>query len=453
MFKDEKEIQSISSVSPDNRVAEAKAPKSRFRWKVVDDHSPPQIYNWTLYLSVFVFGILGSARGYDDGCISGAVTQASFIKQFGLAAKGQSATALANLKSNITSMVQLGSIGGAIIATYTVDKFGRIRCLQGVCIIWIIGAIIQITSRSTGQLFAGRFIEGLAIGHTTTIGPNYLSECAPKAIRGLCGNIFAGAVYFGIMLGYFANLGTAIHMTGNSQWIIPTSMKIILAGLIFILSFLFCVESPRWYMKVGNPDMAAKNLAKLRNLPVDHPYILGEISDINEQLEAERREVQGNSIFSVIKELVFVKSVRYRFFAIGLVSQALAQWSGANSITIYSPQIYAMVGVSGQVKTLTMTAILGVVKFVSAYLSAFLLIDVIGRRRSLFAGLTLQMCCMLYFSIYLVVVPQAAKTGAILTPLRKERVRVQWLQFSFLVLVGPWALTLFSIYLVQKSIR
>ena len=78
----------------------------------------------------------------------------------------------------------LGSIGGALIAMKTVDFFGRIRALQIVCVVLIVGVIIQITSNSIGQLYAGKIIEGLAVGHTTSIGPVYLSEVAPSPIRG-----------------------------------------------------------------------------------------------------------------------------------------------------------------------------------------------------------------------------------------------------------------------------
>ncbi|CAK7896182.1 myo-inositol transporter 1 [[Candida] anglica] len=389
--------------------------EKKFRWRVTDEHSPPEIYNWTLYLSVFVFGILGSARGYDEGNIAGTVAQISFIKEFGLNSKLLSATQQANLKSNITSMVQLGSIGGCIIAMYTVDRFGRIRTLQGVCILWIIGAIIQCTSHSVGQLYAGRVIEGLAIGQTTTIGPTYLSEVSPKAIRGLCSCIFAGAVYFGIMLAYFANYGTALHVVGRNQWVIPTTVKCYLAFLILVGSTIFCVESPRWNMKVGNSEMAAKNLSKIRHLPVDHPYILSEIADINEQVSSEKELTQGSTVISMLKEIVMTKSIRYPFFAIATLAQILGQWSGANAITIYSPQLMSLVGITG-IKSLEMTAVLGVVKFVSAYLAAFFLIDFLGRRRSLYIGVTIQMVTILYFAIFLTIVPQAAVKGSVLTP-------------------------------------
>lgn len=410
------EIESVVLLEPPRQVQPTKPAKKRFRWKVEDHDSPKEIYNWTLYLSVFVFGIFGAARGLDEGGISGSVAQQSFIKEFGLKNPHMSADALANRKSNITSMVQIGSVAGALIAMFSVDKLGRIRAMRCVCIVWIIGVIVQITAHSYGQLLGGRFIEGLAVGHTTTIGPNYLSEVAPRQIRGTCGCIFAGAVYFGIMISYFAHYGTALHIsdTSRNQWVIPTSVKIIMAGIIFILSFFWCIESPRWLMKVGKTDKAVENLSKIRHLPANHPYLVGEISDINEQLMAEKEAASNTKGFQLIKELLFVKANRYRFFVLGCLTQILGQWAGANAVTIYAPELFANIGVQG-VDTLKMTAILGVVKFVSSYLSAFFLIDILGRRASLYCGITVQLVCELYYAIFLTVVPEVSKPGAKLT--------------------------------------
>lgn len=402
------------STSIVNEQGTVQAPKKsrKFRWTVEDDDSPKEIYNITLYLTVFVFGILGAARGLDEGNIAGNVTQVSFMNEFGLSDTTKSTSELANLKSNITSMVQVGSIAGAIIAMFSVDKLGRINALRTTCVIWLVGVIIQITSHSVGQLYAGRFIEGLAIGQTTTIGPTYLSEVAPRQIRGLCGCIFAGAVYFGVMLAYFANYGTALHVSDDSrnQWVIPTTLKLIMAGIILILSTFLCYESPRWLIKVGRPDDAIVNLSKIRNLPTDHPYIVGEISDINEQILTEREAVEGNNLVSLLKEFVLVKTNRYRFFIVAATAQILGQWSGANAITIYAPELFAVVGVTG-VDKLKMTAILGVVKFVSAYLSAFFLVDIFGRRTALYTGICVQFISQLYYAIFMTILPQAAETS------------------------------------------
>lgn len=422
------DVQSIISIdnkynSPDGVSFQDSDPvkKKKFRWTIDTSEHPPQIFNYTLYLSIFVFGILGASRGLEEGNSGSNTTLKSFKHTFGLDDETKSADQLANIKSNITSFVLLGSIGGAIIAMKTVDFFGRIRALQIVCIVLIVGVITQVTSTSIGQLYAGKIIEGLAVGHTTSIGPVYLSEVAPSPIRGLATCIFSGAVYFGSMISYFTNYGVALHVpaeidghVNNKQWQYTLIPKFILSGLIFVLSFFLCVESPRWLVKVNKADKAAENLSKLRHLSPDHPYILAEISDINEQLLAEKEATKNSNIISNFKALVTNKSIAYRFFAISAACQVIGQWTGANAVTIYASELFGLIGVTGT-GTLKMSAVLGVVKFCSAYLSAFFLIDVIGRKRCLYVGLSLQMTCILFYAIFLTIVPEAAESGTSLT--------------------------------------
>lgn len=62
-----------------------------------------------------------------------------------------------------------------------------------------------------------------------------------------------------------------------------------------------------------------------------------------------------------------------------------------------------MMGTTGQNEKLFATAIFGVVKFVSAMICAFFLIDLIGRKRSLSLGISLQLFAMLYMAIFLLV--------------------------------------------------
>jgi hypothetical protein len=96
----------------------------------------------------------------------------------------------------------------------------------------------------------------------------------------------------------------------------------------------------------------------------------------------------------------------------------MAEWSGANSITIYAPQFFELLGTTGQTEKLFATAIFGVVKFASALICAFFLVDFIGRKRALSLGIYLQGISVLYIAIYLTAVPtiktsRHAGTGAI----------------------------------------
>jgi MFS family permease len=102
------------------------------------------------------------------------------------------------------------------------------------------------------------------------------------------------------------------------------------------------------------------------------------------------------------------------------MSQILAQWSGANSITIYAPRYFAMVGVTGQNEKLFATAIFGVVKFVSAIICAAFLIDVIGRKRSLYIGITLQGVSMLYMALFLVIDQTVGDKTIVQSPSQKR---------------------------------
>lgn len=146
----------------------------------------------------------------------------------------------------------------------------------------------------------------------------------------------------GIMLAYFASWGSSIHISSNTdaQWLVPNSMHLMFAGIIFVLSF-FSRESPRWLIKVGRHEEALENLTLLRNLPGDHPYVQSEIIDINDQLNREREATMGTSWLGPIRELFSSKANLYRI-QLSVMSQLLSQWSGANSITIYAPQYFAM---------------------------------------------------------------------------------------------------------------
>jgi MFS family permease len=142
-------------------------------------------------------------------------------------------TEIANRESNITSMVQLGSIGGALLAFVLCDRIGRVRTLQALTLIWAVGFVIVITSvGNIGQILAGRLIAGIGVGMTTVVGPTYLAEVAPKEIRGMLTNIFAGAVYFGVMVAYFANWGCSENISDSScsQWVVPQSIHIMFAA-------------------------------------------------------------------------------------------------------------------------------------------------------------------------------------------------------------------------------
>ncbi|CAL3965493.1 hypothetical protein PZA11_001777 [Diplocarpon coronariae] len=377
-------------------------PQNIFRLNRGDD--PKEVFNWRLWFAVLSFGIMGAARGVDEGLISGTLGKTHFIKLLGLDRMGK--VELANVEGNISAMVQIGSVGGAGLAFLLCDRIGRLWATRQLCCLWILGIVVFLTNGGRlGQVYAGRFIAGLGIGQTTVVAPVYLSEIAPRSVRGLCTCSFSGSVYIGIMLAYFASWGSELHIRDgtSNQWVVPTTLHIMFAGIILILSF-FNYESPRYLVKIGQDALATANLARVRGLPAEHEHVVKEIADIQLQLHEENEATLGQGWRGILREMFLMPNNLYRIY-LGLFSQLLSQWSGAQSITIYAPTFFALLGTKGQNEKLFATAIFGVVKFVAALVCALFLVDVIGRKRSLGIGISLQAMSMCFIAAFLTAVP------------------------------------------------
>jgi len=131
------------------------------------------------------------------------------------------------------------------------------------------------------------------------------------------------------------------------------------AGIILILTF-FQLESPRFYIKQGKREKALDVLCKLRGLPVDHPYILDEITEMDVAFQEEMEATLGMGWKGLFKEIFGIKRNSYRLFLTNL-AQLLACWSGGSSITVYAHDLFQIVGITGTNASLLGTAIFGVV--------------------------------------------------------------------------------------------
>ncbi|KAM0425670.1 hypothetical protein ACHAPT_009202 [Fusarium lateritium] len=376
-------------------------------FKLKDLGEPEGVFNWRLWFSVVSFALLGAARGIDEGLISGAFNSADFKETIDY--ESYSTVEQANIKANVSAMVQIGSVGGALIAFVICDRIGRIWATRFLCTVWALGIVIFMVGGVNGNLgaiYAGRFICGLGVGQTPVVGPVYIAEIAPAAIRGLCSCMFTGAVYIGIVLAYFTNYGCAINLDEHThnRWLVPTSLHIMMAGIIFILSF-FQYESPRFLVKEGKPDQAAHVLGRLRRQPADGEYVVSQISTIQAALDHELEASQGVGWLGKIKEMFLVPSNLYRLYLSTMV-QFLSQWSGAGSITLYAPDLFKILGITGSEESLLVTAVFGIVKLVAAIICALFLVDVIGRKRALLTGITLQTIAMIYVASFLTRIPQ-----------------------------------------------
>ena len=112
----------------------------------------------------------------------------------------------ATLSSNIVSTLQAGCFFGSLVAYWVADRFGRRPSLLAAAATTILGVIIQTSSDGhTSALYVGRLVAGFGVGAASMLTPLYVSENAPRAIRGGLTGLYQLFIATGVMLSFWVN--------------------------------------------------------------------------------------------------------------------------------------------------------------------------------------------------------------------------------------------------------
>lgn len=369
---------------------------------------PDAIYNFRIVLVAITAASAAVIIGYDAGFIGGTVSLASFEDEFGLSS--MSADAEAQIAANIVSVFQAGAYFGCLLFYPIGEIWGRKVGLLLSGFLLTFGAAISLISNSArglGAIYAGRVITGLGIGGCSGLAPIYVSEIAPAAIRGKLVGCWEVSWQVGGIIGYWINYGVLQNIPNSrKQWLIPFAIQLVPSGVFLILAF-FIPESPRFLIVKGKMDKARKNLAFLRNLDEDHPYLIHEMENMCKSIEDNFNET-GRGLFQPLKSLFMKKKMLYRL----LLSTALFMMQngfGINAITYYSPTIFKSLGVEGSNAGLLSTGIFGLLKGAASVFWVFFLVDTFGRRVCLCYLSIPCTLCMWYIGAYVKIAnPSAA---------------------------------------------
>ncbi|KAL4885821.1 general substrate transporter [Aspergillus karnatakaensis] len=363
----------------------------------------PLIANHRMLLTQALLALSGIPLCWDQGSSSTIPSLPGFQKDFGII----SATNPGQV-ANFVSLVYIGAGVGAALSFFINDRVGRLWSFRLYASIWIIGQMIAVGSRGNiATLYAARIVSGFGIGPLTVIGPVSLVEIAPAEIRGLLTSWFSVAMLLSLFVAAFTVYGCFNHMPPTTlQWQIPFFAPAIFMALVIAASF-FIYESPRWLYLARRDDEATETLVLLRGLPLDHPRVQSELSLIRASITKERQAFGSASTYSlrgllaVLKETFGVKS-NLRRTQQAFISYALAQLSGANSITTYLVPVLGMVGIEGDASySLFVTAMYSMSKFFFTLIASFFFVDALGRRNSLFLGITIQMLSDVYIGVFI----------------------------------------------------
>ncbi|KAF2476559.1 quinate permease [Lindgomyces ingoldianus] len=382
---------------------------ARFLFRIIKNDAmkqdPPQIYGWRVFLLACSACFGGMLFGFDIGTIGGVLILPEFMKEYGLDKLNK--VGQANLSANIASTLQAGCFLGCFIASWVADKAGRRTSLIMNGLITIVGCILQAASSgSVACMYIGRFVAGVGVGGASMVVPLYISENAPRAIRGGLTGIYQLFIASGTMLAFWVNYGSILHIHGKAVYIVPLSLQALPAVLLAVCMFLNN-ESPRYLAKADKWERASSTLSRVRNLPEDHPYIQAELHDISEQLEHERMLIGGSSLKDLLREMFTIPGNRKRaLISIGLM--ICQQMTGTNAINYYAPQIFKNLGIKGNSTNLFATGIYGVVKMTTCACFLLFAADSLGRRRSLLWTSIAQGTAMLYIGLYVRIKPPVA---------------------------------------------
>ncbi|GFF91965.1 quinate permease [Aspergillus udagawae] len=366
---------------------------------------PKEIYGWRVYMLACSACFGGMLFGMETGIIGGVLRMSPFMAKYGL--NGLSAVDQANLSANIVSTLQAGCFFGALIASPVADRWGRKPGLISASVLAILGVIMQVAaSGHLEALYIGRLVTGFGVGFASMINPLYVSENAPRAIRGGLTGLYQLFITMGIMLAFWINYGSLLHISGPAMYLVPLAMQG-LPAICLLVGMLLCNESPRWLARQDRWEAARATLSQVRHLPPTHPYVEREFQDIVAQLEHERQLIGGSGPWDLMREMWLIPGNRKRAL-ISIFLMVCQQMTGTNAINYYAPQIFQNLGVTGKANGLFATGVYGIVKVVGCAIFLVFVADSLGRRRSLLWTSVAQGLTMLYIGLYVRIAPPKA---------------------------------------------
>ncbi|KAF1841710.1 quinate permease [Cucurbitaria berberidis CBS 394.84] len=364
---------------------------------------PPEIYGWRAFAMAGSACFGGMLFGFDIGTIGGVLELPEFQKKYDITRLNK--VGKANLNANIASTLQAGCFVGCFISSWAADKWGRKIALQLNGLITIVGCAIQALAMGHLEaMYIGRLVAGVGVGGASMVVPLYISENAPRGIRGGLTGLYQLFIATGTCLAFWVNYGSLMHLSGSAKvYIVPLAMQA-LPAVLLVGCMALNKESPRFLAKQDRWEEATNVLARIRNLPTSHAYVQDEIKDIADQLEHERMLVAGATVKDLLKEMFTIPGNRKRaLISIGLM--ICQQMTGTNAINYYAPQIFKALGLVGNENKLFATGIYGIVKMVGCLCFLIFAADSLGRRRSLLWTSIAQGASMYYIGLYMRIDP------------------------------------------------
>jgi len=348
--------------------------------------------------------------GYDSGYINGIMGMEYFIQEFG----NGTTTIASSTKSLIVSILSIGTFLGAceysritqealtdllvVVAGDLADSVGRRTTIMLGCAIFCVGAALQCSSTVVKMLVGGRFVAGLGVGFVSAIIILYMSEVAPRKVRGAIVSAYQFCITIGIMLANVVTYGTQ-NYTNSASYRIPVGIQFVWALILGIGLFLL-PETPRYHVHRGELEKATHVLSRLRGQPETSNYITEELAEIVANHDYEMQAVPHTGYFSSWANC-FRGSIRkpnsnLRRTILGTSLQMMQQFTGVNFIFYYSTSFFQLLNLG--IDAFLLSLITTLINVCSTPIS-FWTVERFGRRPLLIWGALGMVICQYIVAI------------------------------------------------------
>jgi MFS transporter, SP family, arabinose:H+ symporter len=269
----------------------------------------------------------------------------------------------------------IGCIAGCVAAGTVADYLGKKKGLALCALCFALSSVGMIFATDLHQFVLWRLIGGVGIGAASVISPNYIAEIAPTRVRGRCVTLYQLGIVVGILAAVFVNM--LIQRMGDEAWNTSTGWRwMFLAGVVpamlFGLTILPAVESPRWLMKMGRRDQAIEVLAKINGADVAR----SEAAEIENSLAIEEGHI--SELFTTFR----------RPLLLGIMLAGLQQISGITPLFSFLPEIFRAAGTATS-DAFSQSVLVSLINLLFT-LFALWLVDRAGRKTLILAGTTVQ---------------------------------------------------------------
>ena len=312
----------------------------------------------TLFASSVIAALGGLLFGFDTVVISGAEQTVQALWGLSPALHGLAMSA-----------ALWGTVVGALAGSRPTDRYGRKPTLIAVGVLYFVSAVWSALAGDVYAFMVARFVGGLGVGVSTVVGPLYIAEIAPAALRGRLTGLYQFNIVLGILLAFLSN--AALRGVGEDAWRWMLGVEAFPA-IAYTLACLAIPESPRWLLAVrGDPDAAGQVLQRIgaAESPDDAALQIDAIA------QAARAESSSHSLWNAGLRKPILLAVLVALFN---------QLSGINAVLYFAPRVFQMAGLGEQAAFLQSIGI-GLTNLVFT-LVGLALIDRFGRRTLLYLG-------------------------------------------------------------------